>query len=135
MISHLHGGSVGHRTIAPAACSGRWPRRTTYGDAMTLNGLLNDWALFVRQVETGYTDNSYEYFNDLSCRGQLATAWPLLTDEVRSERQAELDAADARFLAATVPGPDSSGTVGTDDAWWEDRRPVLLVGELAEDFG
>ena len=54
---------------------------------------------------------------------------------MRTERQAGLDALDARFLAATVPGPDSSGTVGTGDAWWEDRRPVLLVGELAEDFG
>jgi hypothetical protein len=102
---------------------------------MTLNGLLNDWALFVRQVETGYTDNRYEYFNDLSCRGQLASAWPLLTEQVRSERQAELDAADARFLAATAPGPDSIPPGETDHAWWEDRRPVLLVGELAEDFG
>ena len=105
------------------------------GPGNSLNGLLQAWNQFVRQVETGYTDNRYEYFNDMSCRGRLAAAWPLLTPRVRDARQAELDAADARFMAATVPGPDSSGPDESDGAWWEDRRPTLLVGELAEDFG
>ena len=47
----------------------------------------------------------------------------------------QLDALDARFMAATVPGPDSTVADESDGAWWSDRRPVLLVGELAEDFG
>jgi len=107
----------------------------TVGRGRSLNGLLRAWDQFVRQVETGYSDNSYEYFNDMSCRRGLAAAWPLLTEKVRRARQAELDAVDARFMAATVPGPGSTGADNDDGDWWEDRRPVLLVGELAEDFG
>ena len=102
------------------------------GAGHSLNGLLQDWAQFVRNVETGYTDNCYEYANDMACRRRLAEAWPILTEKVRAARQAELDAADARFMAATVPGPDSTAV---ESDWWKDRRPVLLVGELAEDFG
>ena len=101
----------------------------------SLNGLLQDWDHFVRQVETGDSDNRYEYVNDMSCRDRLAAAWPILTEKVRNARQAQLDALDARFEAATVPDPDSTDAEGGDDAWWVDRRPVLLVGELAEDFG
>jgi len=105
------------------------------GPGRSLNGLLRDWDQFVRQVETGYSDNRYEYFNDMSCRRGLAAAWPVLTEKVRNARQAELDALDARFMAATVPGPGSTGEANSGGEWWEDRRPVLLVGELAEDFG
>ncbi len=105
------------------------------GPGHSLNGLLRAWDHFVRQVETGYTDNRYEYFNDMSCRRRIAAAWPHLTANVREARQAALDATDARFMAATVPGPDSTGLEESEGPWWEDRRPVLLVGELAEDFG
>jgi hypothetical protein len=103
------------------------------GRGGSLNDLLRGWERFVGQVESGYTDNRYEYFNDMSCRKALAAAWPLLTKRMRDARQAELDVADARFRAATVPGPAGSD-VETSSSWWEQRRPVRLVGELAEDF-
>ena len=104
------------------------------GPGGSLNGLLRAWAQFVRQVENGYTDNLYEYSNDLSCRGRLAAVWPILTEKVREARQAELDAVDARLMASTVPGLGNSGAGKSTKAWWEDRRPVLLVGELAQDL-
>jgi hypothetical protein len=105
------------------------------GPGGSLNGLLAAWEQFVRKVETGYGDNRYEYFNDMSCRTALAKAWPVLTQKVRDARQSELNAADARFLAATVPSPGTSDREEADGSWWDDRRPVLLVGDLAEDFG
>jgi hypothetical protein len=105
------------------------------GPEGSLNGLLAAWEQFVRAVEIGYTHNRYEYVNDMSCRRALAKAWPVLTQKVRDARQAELDAADARFLAATVPSPASTDRKEPNSSWWEGRRPVVLVGNLAEDFG
>lgn len=44
----------------------KWSRRSK--KEVTLNGLLNGWAEFVRQVERGYTFSIYDYINDLSVR-------------------------------------------------------------------
>ena len=85
------------------------------------------------RVEKGYTDNVYEYTNDLHCRDALATAWPILSDKLRVDRQPELDALDARFEAATDPD-DQLSTSDDSKGWWWQRVPSRRVGELAEDL-
>jgi hypothetical protein len=91
-----------------------------------------------RKKFSAYDQLVDEYTNDLSCRDWLALAWPLLTEHVRSVRQAELDALDARFIAATTE--DAEGRlahfyrVEAKDGWWWRRLPSQRHGEFARDL-
>lgn len=64
-----------------------------------------------------------EYEQMLRCRAWPAEAWPEFTDRIRVERQAELDALDARYEPATVPLHGQK-----DGAKWHSRRPPTIVG-------
>lgn len=68
------------------------------------------WRGLIREVEEGYDQLVDEYMNDLSCRDWLELAWPMLTERVRTARLPELEALDARFLAATFE--DTDGRLG-----------------------
>ena len=104
----------------------------------TLDEMLDAWAALVAEIEQGYDQTVDEYTNDLSCRRWLAAAWPMLTARVRAHRQAELDALDERFLAATTDdgglhlgrfyGFESRGN------WWLLRLPAIRRGEFARDI-
>ena len=108
-------------------------RATGAAHPFSLNEALRAWRDLVTRVEKGYTDNVYEYTNDLHCRDALATAWPVLSENLRGQRQPELDALDARFHAAT--DPDDQLMTSTDaKGWWWHRVPSRRVGELAEDL-
>ncbi|MER7540223.1 hypothetical protein ABTX77_36410 [Streptomyces sp. NPDC097704] len=94
-----------------------------YG-VVTLNAMVEAWEALVRDVEEGFdAELVWEYPQMLRCRAWLAEAWPELTDRIRAERQAELDALDARFELATVPLHGQ-----TDEAKWHSRRPLRIVG-------
>ncbi|WP_167526663.1 hypothetical protein [Streptomyces sp. 46] len=101
-----------------------------YG-VVTLNAMLEAWAFFVEDVEDGFdADSAFEYRHDVQCRDWLAEAWPMLTETVRSLREAELRELDARYLSATVPllgvGADRAEPGG--GRWWRHRRPRLVEG-------
>lgn len=65
----------------------------------------------------------------LRCRNRVAAAWPALTVRVRTERQSELDALDARFELVTVPLHGQA-----EDAKWHSRRPLRIVGASSLDL-
>ena len=104
----------------------------------SVNEMTDAWRGLVAEVEAGYDQVVYEYTNDLSCRDWLALAWPMLTEHVRSARQADLDALDARFMAATTQ--DAEGRlaqfyrVEAKDGWWWRRLPSRRHGEFARDL-
>ncbi|MFD7972431.1 hypothetical protein [Streptomyces clavifer] len=55
----------------------------------------------MQDVEEGFdSEFVWEYANMLRCRGWLAEAWPVFTDRIPAERQAGLDALDARMGSA-----------------------------------
>ncbi|MGW7433485.1 hypothetical protein ACWGIN_28585 [Streptomyces sp. NPDC054861] len=95
-----------------------------YG-SVTLNAMMEAWEALVEDTEEGCEDELLrEYEDRLRCRRWLAEAWPVFTDRIRTARQAELDALDARFHLATVP------LIGhADDARWHSRRPRLIEGD------
>jgi hypothetical protein len=105
---------------------------------VSVDVLTDSWRELVADVETGYGQVVEVYIHGLSCRGWLALAWPILSKRVRSIRQAELDALDARFMAATVEDTEerfarfSSGE-GSDGWWWR-RLPARRYGEFARDL-
>jgi hypothetical protein len=108
------------------------------GWRMDINEMTDAWRLFVAEIETGYDQVVEEYILSLRCRAALALAWPTLSERVRSSRQAELDALDARFMAATVEDTEGRfarfSRVEGDDAWWWLRVPVRRYGEFAPDL-
>ncbi|MBT2528134.1 hypothetical protein J7E91_22620 [Streptomyces sp. ISL-99] len=92
---------------------------------VTLNAMMEAWEALVQDIEEGFdAEVVWEYTQMLRCRAWLAEAWPEFTDRIRAERQAELDALDARFELATVPLHGQSG-----DAKWYSRRPLTIVGD------
>lgn len=106
--------------------------------AFTVNEMTDAWKQLVVEVEAGYDQLVDEYTNDLSCRDWLAAAWPMLTERIRAARQAELDAIDARFLAATAE--DTEGAlacfyrVDSKSGWWWRRLPVRRKGVFAREL-
>jgi hypothetical protein len=119
-----------HDSVQRAA---RAVRATGAAHPFSLNEALRAWRELVTRVEKGYTDNIYEYTNDLHCRDALATAWPILSENLRVHRQPELDALDARFEAATDPD-DQLAPSNESKGWWWRRVPRRRVGELADDL-
>ncbi|MFB8038231.1 hypothetical protein ACFC5Z_36005 [Streptomyces sp. NPDC056004] len=92
---------------------------------VTLNAMMEAWEALVEDTEEGFdAELIWEYADRLRCRRWLAEAWPVFTDRIRSARQAELDALDARFQLATVPLNGQA-----DDARWHSRRPRLIEGK------
>jgi hypothetical protein len=77
----------------------------------------------VREVEEGYGWCAPELLDELFCRTELAGLWRLLPEEVRTARQAELDALDERFRVATIPYPGHEELTGR---WWTWRVPRIL---------
>lgn len=101
----------------------------------SINEMINAWGGLVAEIEAGYDQLVDEYANDLACRDWLAMAWPMLTEHVRSVRQDELDALDARFIAATVEDADGMFTqffgVEAKTGWWWRRVPSHRRGHFA----
>lgn len=105
-------------------------RREGLGRAHSLNEVMDAWRDLVEEVEAGYSASVYEYSHDASCRHHLDRIWAILSPAVRTARQDELDALDARFRAATEPSTALAGREG----WWWRRVPILREGEFSEDI-
>lgn len=95
-----------------------WPG----GRRCTLGFWLSRWSDLAEKVEEGYGGCGPELSNDVWCRHVLAAVWSRLPPRVRDANQPELDRADARFIAATIPWPGHED----EDEWWEWRIPRLL---------
>jgi hypothetical protein len=101
--------------------------------------MIREWEHMVDQVEVGYPEFIYEYWNDLSCREWLNEAWPLLSKAEILRWAPELASLDERFRLATVANDDHN--VGhtargvPPNPLWLRRYPRILVGNLAKDLG
>ena len=63
---------------------------------------MNAWAALVSAIERGYSDDIYEYTNDLYCRNWLHEAWILLDEHIVQLWTPRIKALDDRYRAATV---------------------------------
>jgi hypothetical protein len=106
--------------------------------AFGLDEMLQAYESVVGRVEQGYDETVYEYLNDLACRSWLALAWPLVNENVRQSRAADLRSLDDRFRAATTDdGGRSLGRffkVDDESEWWWRRRPIKVRGDFAADL-
>src|SRR5689334_23295426 len=99
----------------------------------SVDEMTGAWRQLIGLIEAGYDQLVYEYINDLSCREWIALAWPMLTEHVRSVRQAEVDALDGQFIAATTEDKEGKLAqfyrVDAADGWWWQRIPTRRRGE------
>lgn len=106
--------------------------RRGWREKLSVHEVIDQWGDLVTIVEEGYGLSIDEFTNDVSLRRWAAEASPLLTPLVRDAMNARLTPLDDRFRAATfevhraLPGAETG-------YWWDQRLPVRLVGELAED--
>jgi hypothetical protein len=130
-------GAMTPRDYESVEGAGRVLHERGWREDISVNEMTDSWRRIVAEIETGYDQVVEEYVLDLSCRDWLALAWPMFSERVRSVRQAELDALDARFMAATVE--DTEGRFARfsraegEDGWWRLRLPARRHGEFARD--
>jgi len=88
----------------------------------------------VSVIERGYSDDIYEYTNDLYCRNSLHEAWLLLDEHIVQLRTSQIKALDDRYKAATVDDDgqalDQFHRLPGPDLWWWRRHPRVLTGDL-----
>jgi hypothetical protein len=111
-------------------------RRGGWSSGLSLDGALATWGRFAREVADGYRSSVEAYTHELTVRDWINAAWPLLSPGVRAVREPELSLPDEQFRRATEE--DDGALLGrffhvTDSPWWWHRRPLVLVGEFAED--
>ena len=130
-----HVGALSSEDYESVLRAGRELHARGWRKAFTLNEMLDAYEALVVEVEQGYDQMVDEYTNDLACRDWLALAWPMLTERVQHLRQAELEALDERFRAASI---DDGGQalrryfrVDNKSGWWWRRRPIKVVGDFA----
>ena len=96
---------------------------------ITLNKLLNNWRVFVADVERGYPAGAYEYDNDLASRDLLQDIIELGPDTLRQQLVIQLEPWDVRFRGATYACAEKSTSCPRSDRWWWDRMPKKEVNE------
>jgi alpha-glucuronidase len=104
---------------------------------ITLDYLLNTWDIFVTRVERGYTDDLYEFTNDLSTRDLLEDIVKSVSSVGRECLKEAITPVDMRFMRATytitkplLPGIKHDET---SRPWWY-RVPVRMSKELRSDL-
>jgi hypothetical protein len=94
--------------------------------------LLRDWSLFVEECEKGYSDNIYEYYNDIRVREwiELILSAPELQQfpELK-EFASNVLPIDKRFQALFLPDVSLPKSF-----WWEKWIPRYAGQELRDDF-
>jgi hypothetical protein len=100
---------------------------------ITIEQLVQEWGAFAVEIGTGYKLGIYDYMNDLSHRDMLDEAISRVPGLAAGLRVA-LDHADATFRRNTEAAPGGLPASRPLGNWWWYRRPIVLVGELAEDF-
>jgi DNA-binding transcriptional regulator YbjK len=89
------------------------------------------WRAVVEAIESGYRLTVDDLTNDLSVRDWAKEARPLLTAAVQAWMDESLAPLDERFERVTRRA--GRRLPGATSAWWGERVPRNLVGELAED--
>jgi len=114
-------------TFRDVVISGGWTQLTSPTD------MAGGWKGFVAQCEEGYSDNIYEFRNDLSVRNLIEE---ILGSPDLAEFQhqfqwirAEVDTIDERYRQILLEVDVEPGK-----PWWEARIPRLAGEELAADF-
>jgi hypothetical protein len=100
----------------------------------TLMGLIGRWREVVEQIEEGYEDNVYEYWNDVAMRDLLEELLAVVpAGSVRSWVTDEVCEIDIRYRRGTRE-VDKPIFGSGERPWWWWRVPNVLVGELREDL-
>lgn len=104
------------------------------GRRLSLNALMNEWNVFVSEIERGYKECIYEYTNDLSVRDVLDELCSSVPANVRTAIEQKLNPIDIRYESATKPStePIVPGAVEKSARWY--RIPKLLLEELKRDL-
>jgi len=99
-----------------------------------LEGLVSGWESTVSAVvdRTYHPYDEDEYLNDMDGRDILAGVLDAIPDAEAAPFRARINAADARFLASTVPTEECIWGVGNqrkhnwthERQWWYFRRPA-----------
>ena len=91
-----------------------------------LNMILRSWDALAREVEGKYTDDIYEYTNDLGARDLLEEALSAVSPAAQRELRAAIEPADTRFIENTreVKTPLSPDLRGRGLGWWWYRVPA-----------
>jgi hypothetical protein len=104
----------------------------------TPNNRTEGWEHLVANIEAGPPQHFWShrlgmriFLSGLLDRQWLAMAWPLLSVDVRSFRQQELDMIDDRFRECThwaeTAWNEFFDPAAPSDAWWWRRCPILIV--------
>ncbi len=104
-----------------------WPRE------MWPHGMLKDWQAFIEECVRGYSDNIYEYWNDIRVREwiELVLSVPELQSMVGyKEFAAAVFVLDKQFKNLLIPGVIVPGR----KFWWEAGVLKSAGAELAKDF-
>src|SRR5258706_5461074 len=110
-------------SVVPASCSIR-----------TLDGLVNRYSAFVREIETGYPLSIYDYINDLPIRGYLERLSQLLPSPSRERHGETLTQLDGRFMASTRESARPLIDDAADSPFWVRRIPSRAGEELLADL-
>jgi len=102
----------------------------------TLHSLINEWEVFVGEVERGYRFTIWDYENDLSIRDFLEKIKKSLSDDGREKISVLIESIDEKFLAATI-AVDRPLLLSVSDEppsfWWY-RIPKRLESDLEQDL-
>lgn len=103
---------------------------------LTFSKLVELWADFVAEVESGYSSSAPEYTNDLSSRDLIEEVLQAMPEAARSKLMACVHPLDERFTRGTHP--DDMQLLGKffklGPGWWWSRVPIMVSGELASDL-
>ena len=103
-------------------------------DWVSLEKLLALWDRFVSDVESGYSEASYEYTNDLSARDLIEELLAEAPEQIRTKLLSAVQPVDQRFLEATRPVDQCLAERSEGRKSWWYRVPKHLTGELETDF-
>ena len=105
-------------------------RQHGWGPEVSPASLLRDWSLFVEDCETGYSDNIYEYYNDIRVREwiELILSAPELQQfpELK-EFASNLLPIDRRFQALLLPD------VSLPKSFWWEKGVLRYAGQELKD--
>lgn len=102
----------------------------------SVESLLRRWEAFAAEVESGYELTIYDYENSLGTRCILRDVAGSVPHDLSERISLALRPVDSRFEAATEAFPRGLLPAShlPEEEWWYFRKPVVLKGELADDW-
>jgi hypothetical protein len=100
---------------------------------LSFERLLDLWAEFVNDVETGYSDSGNEYINDLSIRDLIDELLANLPSDTAASIKDVVKPLDTRFGSATKPSSRIGSGKAPKQDWWF-RLPKRVGGQFETDL-